>query len=33
MAIMYGDAGRLMIDENSPAGVKATVEIPEPEIL
>ncbi len=28
LAIMYGDAGRLVIEENSPSGVKATIEIP-----
>ena len=27
LAIMYGDAGRLVIEENEPSGVKATVEI------
>jgi sensor histidine kinase YesM len=29
LAIMYGELGRLVIEENSPSGVKATVEIPE----
>jgi sensor histidine kinase YesM len=28
LAIMYGDAGRLVIEENSPRGVKAIIEIP-----
>jgi sensor histidine kinase YesM len=32
LAIMYGDAGRLMIDENSPSGVKVVIELPEQEI-
>jgi sensor histidine kinase YesM len=33
LAIIYGDAGRLMIEENSPRGVKAIIEIPKNEVL
>lgn len=29
LAIMYGDTGRLVIEENSPSGVKVVIEIPE----
>ncbi|MEK6744227.1 MAG: histidine kinase [Nitrospirota bacterium] len=29
LAIMYGELGRLVIEENSPSGVKATIEIPD----
>jgi len=29
LAIMYGDAGRLVIEQNDPSGVKAMIEIPE----
>lgn len=32
LAIMYGGAGRLVIEENSPTGVKATIEMPEQKI-
>jgi hypothetical protein len=28
LAIMYGDAGRLVIEENNPSGVKVVIEIP-----
>lgn len=33
LAIMYGDAGRLVIGENSPSGVKVVIELPEQELL
>jgi sensor histidine kinase YesM len=29
LAIMYGDAGRLVIEENRPSGAKATIEMPD----
>jgi sensor histidine kinase YesM len=29
LAIMYGDAGRLVIEESNPSGVKVVIEIPE----
>ena len=29
LAIMYGDAGRLVIEENEPSGVKVVIEIPD----
>jgi hypothetical protein len=29
LAIMYGDAGRLVIEENDPSGVKVVIEIPD----
>ncbi|OFZ88850.1 MAG: hypothetical protein A2V78_09830 [Betaproteobacteria bacterium RBG_16_64_18] len=27
---MYGDAGKLVVEDNTPSGVRATIEIPDP---
>ena len=30
LAEMYGDRGKLVVEDNAPSGVRATIEIPDP---